>query len=259
MSAARQDIPHTSVSSVKIDPYPASEKVYVQGSRPDLRVPLRKITLSDTPAHFGAEKNPPLYVYDTSGVYTDPNVEVDLKKGLAAIRSAWIEERGDTELLSGPSSKYGRERLEDPATAHLRFEHIRQPRRAKAGANVTQMHYARQGIITPEMEFIAIRENQKMEEMQHLWKDQHPGQSFGAAIPPVITPEFVRDEVARGRAIIPANINHPESEPMIIGRNFLVKINGNLGNSSVTSSIEEEVEKMLWGIRWGGDTIMDLS
>ncbi len=259
MSAVRQDVPSSTISSVKIDPYPASEKVYVQGSRPDIQVPMRKITLSDTPAMFGAEKNPPLYVYDTSGVYTDPNAKVDLQKGLAAIRTQWIEERNDTELLDGPSSEYGRERLHDPETTHLRFEHIRTPRRAKAGANVTQMHYARQGIVTPEMEFIAIRENQKLEEMRDLCKNQHPGQSFGASIPAVITPEFVRDEVARGRAIIPANINHPELEPMIIGRNFLVKINGNLGNSAVTSSIEEEVEKMLWAIRWGSDTVMDLS
>ena len=260
MSAVLKDVTETTTSSVKIDSYPASEKIYVQGSRPDIQVPMRKITLSDTPVHFGAvEKNGPLYVYDTSGVYTDPNVEVDLKKGLGSIRSTWIEERNDTEELAGPSSDFGRQRLEDPATANLRFEHIRKPRRAKAGANVSQMHYARQGIITPEMEFIAIRENQKMEEMRELWKDQHPGDSFGASIPDVITAEFVRDEVARGRAIIPANINHPELEPMIIGRNFLVKINGNLGNSAVTSSIDEEVEKMLWGIRWGGDTIMDLS
>ena len=259
MSAVIKDMPVTAASSVKIDSYPASEKIYVQGSRPDIRVPMRKITLSDTPAHFGAEKNPPLYVYDTSGVYTDANVQIDLKKGLGTVRSAWILERNDTEELSGPSSLFGRQRLEDPATAHLRFEHIRKPRRAKAGANVSQMHYARKGIITPEMEYIAIRENQKMDEMRDLWKDQHPGDSFGASIPSVITAEFVRDEVARGRAIIPANINHPELEPMIIGRNFLVKINGNLGNSAVTSSIEEEVEKMLWGIRWGGDTIMDLS
>ena len=261
MSAILNNAPEpTTASSVKIDSYPASEKIYVQGSRPDIQVPMRKINLSDTPVHFGAvEKNGPLYVYDTSGVYTDPNVEVDLKKGLSAIRSAWIEERNDTEELTGPSSEFGRQRLEDPATASLRFEHIRKPRRAKAGANVSQMHYARQGIITPEMEFIAIRENQKMEEMRDLWKGQHPGDSFGAAIPEVITAEFVRDEVARGRAIIPCNINHPELEPMIIGRNFLVKINGNLGNSAVTSSIDEEVEKMLWGIRWGGDTIMDLS
>jgi len=261
MSAVLNDTAEaTTASSVKIDSYPASEKIYVQGSRPDIQVPMRKINLSDTPVHFGAvERNGPLYVYDTSGVYTDPNVEVDLKKGLGAIRSAWIAERNDTEELTGPSSEFGRQRLEDPATASLRFEHIRKPRRAKAGANVSQMHYARQGIITPEMEFIAIRENQKMEEMRDLWKGQHPGDSFGAAIPDVITAEFVREEVARGRAIIPCNINHPELEPMIIGRNFLVKINGNLGNSAVTSSIDEEVEKMLWGIRWGGDTIMDLS
>ena len=258
MNAVLKDA--TEVNSVKIDSYPASEKIYVQGSRPDIQVPMRKITLSDTPVHFGAvEKNGPLYVYDTSGVYTDPNVEIDLKKGLNSIRSVWIDERNDTEELNGPSSDFGRQRLEDPATASLRFEHIRKPRRAKAGKNVSQMYYARQGIITPEMEFIAIRENQKMEEMRDLWKGQHPGDSLGASIPDVITAEFVRDEVARGRAIIPCNINHPELEPMIIGRNFLVKINGNLGNSAVTSSIDEEVEKMLWGIRWGGDTIMDLS
>ncbi len=259
MSAVRNEITGDSASSIKIDSYPASEKIYVQGSRPDIRVPMRKITLSDTPAQFGAEKNPPLYVYDTSGVYTDPDVAIDLHKGLAAIRMEWIEERGDTELLDGPSSKFGQERLADPETAELRFQLTRKPRRAKSGANVTQMHYARQGIITPEMEYIAIRENQNMAEMKAYLKGRHPGQPLGANIPDVITPEFVRDEVARGRAIIPANINHPESEPMIIGRNFLVKINGNLGNSAVTSSIEEEVEKMLWGIRWGADTIMDLS
>ncbi len=261
MNAVLKEIPAAEeTSSIKIDSYPASEKIYVQGSRPDIQVPMRKITLSDTPVHFGvAEKNPPIYVYDTSGVYTDPNVEVDLKKGLKALRAAWILERDDTEELPEPSSEFGKQRLHDPKTADLRFEHIRKPRKAKAGKNVSQMHYARQGIITPEMEFIAIRENQKMEEMKHLWKDQHPGDSFGASIPDLITPEFVRSEVARGRAIIPCNINHPELEPMIIGRNFLVKINGNLGNSAVTSSIEEEVEKMLWGIRWGGDTIMDLS
>ncbi len=258
MSAVIKDT-FNAVSSVKIDSYPASEKIYLQGSRADIRVPMRKITLSDTPAHFGTETNPPLYVYDTSGVYTDANDTVDLKKGLGTVRSAWIVERDDTEELSGPSSDYGHQRLHDKATAHLRFELIRKPRRAKAGANVSQMHYARKGIITPEMEFIAIRENQNMEQMRDLWKDQHPGDSFGASIPPYITPEFVRDEVARGRAIIPANINHPELEPMIIGRNFLVKVNANLGNSAVTSSIEEEVEKMLWAIRWGGDTVMDLS
>ena len=259
MSAVRKDISAIESSSVKIDSYPASEKIYVEGSRPDIQVPMRKISLSDTPVHFGSEKNGPLYVYDTSGVYTDPNVEIDLQRGLAPIREAWILERNDTEELAGPSSDFGQERLADPATADMRFEHISKPRKAKAGKNVSQMHYARQGIITPEMEYIAIRENQNMEKMRELYKGQHPGQRFGAEIPETITPEFVRSEVARGRAIIPANINHPEIEPMIIGRNFLVKINGNLGNSAVTSSIEEEVEKMLWGIRWGGDTIMDLS
>ncbi len=190
---------------------------------------------------------------------TDPNVKIDLHAGLSGIRDAWINERNDTELLSGPSSDYGLERLQDETTESMRFGHIRKPRKAIAGKNVSQMHYARQGIITPEMEYVAIRENQNMAEMRELYKGQHPGERFGAEIPETITPEFVRDEVARGRAIIPANINHPEIEPMIIGRNFLVKINGNLGNSAVTSSIEEEVEKMLWGIRWGGDTIMDLS
>ncbi len=259
MSAVRKDITAETGSNVKIDSYPSSEKIYIEGSRPDIQVPMRKITLSDTPAHFGAEKNPPLYVYDTSGVYTDPDVAVDLQKGLGSVRADWIAERNDTQLMDGPSSQFGQERMADPATEHLRFEHIRKPRIAKSGANVSQMHYARQGIITPEMEYIAIRENQNMQEMQAYLKGQHPGQAFGANIPAVITPEFVRDEVARGRAIIPANINHPEVEPMIIGRNFLVKINGNLGNSAVTSSIEEEVEKMLWGIRWGADTIMDLS
>ncbi|HIL77728.1 MAG: phosphomethylpyrimidine synthase ThiC [Methyloprofundus sp.] len=259
MSAVPKDISATDKSSIKIDSFPASEKVYIQGSRPDIRVPMRKISLSDTPVHFDAEKNLPLYVYDTSGIYTDPNVAVDLQKGLTGIRDAWIAERDDTEALFGPSSDFGKERLHDPETATMRFAHIRKPRKAKTGKNVSQMYYARQGIITPEMEYIAIRENQNMQEMRDLYKGQHKGQSFGAAIPDEITPEFVRDEVARGRAIIPANINHPELEPMIIGRNFLVKINGNLGNSAVTSSIEEEVEKMLWGIRWGGDTIMDLS
>jgi len=248
-----------STEDVKIDSYPASEKIYIEGSRPDIQVPMRKIALSDTPVHFGVETNGPLYVYDTSGVYTDPNVKVDLQKGLSGIRDTWIAERDDTEELAGPTSDFGKERLNDPETEEMRFDHIRKPRRAKAGKNVSQMHYARQGIVTPEMEYIAIRENQNMHEMQQLYKGQHKGKSFGASIQEEITPEFVRDEVARGRAIIPMNINHPEVEPMIIGRNFLVKINGNLGNSAVTSSIDEEVEKMLWGIRWGGDTIMDLS
>ena len=254
---------HQTVSDLDVNvirPFPCSRKVYVQGSRPDLRVPMREISLSETPVAHGAEKNPPLYVYDTSGPYTDPAARIDLRAGLAPLRQAWIEERGDSEQLPGPSSEYGRARQADPSTAHLRFDHIRPPRRAKPGANVTQMHYARRGIVTPEMEFIAIRENQRLELYREtLLARYHPGQSFGAALPEVITPEFVRDEVARGRAIIPANINHPESEPMIIGRNFLVKINANMGNSALGSSIEEEVEKMLWATRWGADTIMDLS
>ena len=224
-----------------------------------MKIPMRKINLADTQTNSGVEKNTPVYVYDTSGPYTDPNVLTDLLTGLPAIRTDWIDRRRDSELLDGPSSRYGAERLSDPELAYLRFDHIRKPRRAKPGSNVSQMHYARKGIITPEMEFIAIRENQNREQMAALCKNQHAGQSFGASIPVEISPEFVREEVARGRAIIPANINHPELEPMIIGRNFLVKINGNLGNSAVTSSIEEEVEKMLWAIRWGSDTVMDLS
>ena len=261
MNAADQNV-HLAAEALNatIKPFPASEKVYVEGSRPDIRVPFRKVSQSATHTRDGDVANPDIHVYDVSGPYTDPAATCDLNRGLAALRARWIEERGDTELLTGPSSAYGRERLDDPETASLRFDHIRAPRRAKAGANVTQMHYARRGIITPEMEFIAIRENQRLEGITDAGLlVQHPGQSFGAAIPKVITPEFVRDEVARGRAIIPANINHPESEPMIIGRNFLVKINCNLGNSAVTSSITEEVEKMLWSIRWGGDTVMDLS
>ncbi len=261
MSAVPKTVLHDAVTAkqASIQPFAASEKVYIEGSRRDIRVPMRKISQSDTPTGFGAEENPPVYVYDTSGPYTDPAVTVDLRHGLPALRKAWIEARGDTVELDGPSSRYGQARQSDPALSALRFEHIRKPRVAKPGANVTQMHYARKGIVTPEMEFIAIRENQRLEALAELYQRQHPGEAFGAAIPKIITPEFVRDEVARGRAIIPNNINHPESEPMIIGRNFLVKINCNLGNSAVTSSIEEEVEKMLWSIRWGGDTVMDLS
>jgi phosphomethylpyrimidine synthase len=261
MNAIPEDVLHDAVTAkqASIQPFAASEKIHIEGSRSDIRVPMRKITQSDTPTGFGAEKNPPIYVYDTSGPYTDPKADIDLCRGLPPLRAAWIAERGDTEELAGPSSAYGRQRQSDAALANLRFEHIQRPRRAKPGANVTQMHYARRGIVTPEMEFIAIRENQKLDALSEMYKFQHPGEAFGAAIPKVITPEFVRDEVARGRAIIPANINHPEAEPMIIGRNFLVKINCNLGNSAVTSSIEEEVEKMLWSIRWGGDTVMDLS
>ncbi len=247
------------VDEAAVKPLPNSRKVYVQGSRPDIRVPMREISQADTPANFGAEKNPPIFVYDTSGPYTDPAVKIDIRAGLPSVRGAWIAERGDSEALSGPTSAFGRQRLDDPALAELRFKLQRQPRRAKSGMNVTQMHYARKGIITPEMEYIAIRENQRRDNLPELFTRQHPGDSFGAAIPSIITPEFVRDEVARGRAIIPANINHPELEPVIIGRNFLVKINGNIGNSALASSINDEVEKMTWGIRWGADTIMDLS
>ena len=245
-------------------PFPKSRKIYVQGSRDDLRVPMREIEQSDTPASFGPEHNPAITVYDTSGPYTDPDAGINLLQGLPEVRTAWIEERGDTELLDGPSSEFGHQRQTNPELAHLRFEHIRAPRKAKPGKNVSQMHYARQGIITPEMEYVAIRESMKLQELR---KDpayekvlvQHKGQAYGAQLPDEITPEFVRDEIAAGRAIIPANINHPELEPMIIGRNFLVKVNTNIGNSAVTSSIEEEVEKMVWSARWGGDTVMDLS
>jgi phosphomethylpyrimidine synthase len=247
------------VDEAAVQPFPNSRKIYVEGSRPDVRVPMREISLSDTPAAMGAEKNPPIYVYDASGPYTDPDARIDIRQGLPAIRAGWIDERGDTELLAGLSSAYGRQRLEAPELKELRFNLQRQPRRAKAGMNVSQMHYAKKGIVTPEMEYVAIRENQRRDALSELITRQHPGHSFGAAIPPVITPEFVRDEIARGRAIIPANINHPEVEPMIIGRNFLVKINANIGNSALASSISEEVEKMVWGIRWGTDTVMDLS
>jgi phosphomethylpyrimidine synthase len=239
--------------------FPKSRKVYVAGSRTDIKVPFREISLSDTPSAFGAEKNPPVVVYDTSGPYTAPGAEIDIRNGLPALRGKWIEERRDTEILGSLSSSYGQQRKTDPALAELRFNLTRPPRRAKAGTNVSQMHYARKGIITPEMEFIAIRENQRRDGLSEMLQTQHAGQDFGASIPKIITPEFVRDEVARGRAIIPCNINHPELEPMIIGRNFLVKINSNIGNSALASSISEEVEKMVWSIRWGGDTVMDLS
>lgn len=239
---------------------PASKKVYVQGSCPDIAVPFREISLTDTPtglAQGGLEKNEPILVYDTSGVYTDPNVQIDLNKGLPHVRQNWILERDDSEELSGLTSQFGRERLKDIRTQNIRFAHISKPRRAKLGKNITQMHYAKQGIITPEMEYIAIRENQRQREGIDM--RQHQGQNFGANNLTQITPEFVRSEVAAGRAIIPANINHPECEPMIIGRNFLVKINANIGNSALGSSIEEEVAKMTWATRWGADTIMDLS
>jgi len=242
---------------------PASKKVYVQGSRADIRVPFREITLTDTPIGLsqngkqdGFEKNEPILVYDTSGVYTDPSVHIDLNQGLPKLRETWIAERDDTDVLDGLTSDFGKARLNDIRTADIRFAHIAKPRRAKRGKNVTQMHYARQGIITPEMEYIAIRENGKQRDGVDL--RQHQGENFGAKIRE-ITPEFVRKEVAEGRAIIPCNINHPESEPMIIGRNFLVKINANIGNSALGSSIDEEVAKMTWATRWGADTIMDLS
>ena len=247
------------VDEAATKPFAKSRKIYVEGSRPDIQVPFREISLSDTPSSFGGDTNPPVVVYDTSGPYTDPNVEIDIRNGLPALRAKWIAERNDTEQLDGPTSEFGQQRLIDPELSQMRFNLHRKPLRAKAGKNVSQMHYARQGIITPEMEFIAIRENQRRENMSELLQTQHPGQNYGASIPKVITPEFVRDEVARGRAIIPANINHPEIEPMIIGRNFLVKINANIGNSALGSSISEEVEKMVWGTRWGGDTVMDLS
>jgi phosphomethylpyrimidine synthase len=261
------------VDEAAVQPLPRSRKVYIEGSRADIRVPMREISQTDTPAAFGAEKNPPVYVYDTSGPYTDPDARIDIRAGLPALRERWIEERADTELLAGPTSRYGQERLADAKLAELRFDLKRRPRRARAGTNVTQMHYARRGIVTPEMEFIAIRENLRRREyleelrasgplgkkLADLMGRQHRGESFGASIPGEVTPQFVRDEVARGRAIIPANVNHPESEPMVIGRNFLVKINANIGNSALTSSIAEEVDKMTWAIRWGGDTVMDLS
>jgi phosphomethylpyrimidine synthase len=251
------------VDSAAVAPLPASRKIHVAGTRPDIRVPMREIAQAPTPASFGAEANPPIVVYDTSGPYTDPAATIDIRRGLPALRAGWIAERGDTVELDGPTSAYGRARLADPQLAGLRFDLRRRPHRAKAGANVSQMHYARRGIVTPEMEFVAIRENLMREEMLRglpaMVTRQHAGQSFGAAIPAVITPEFVRDEVARGRAIIPCNVNHPETEPMIIGRNFLVKINANIGNSAVSSSIGEEVEKMTWATRWGADTVMDLS
>ena len=266
------------VDAAAIKPLPNSRKVYVEGSRPDIRVPMREITQTATHTSAGEEHNPPIHVYDCSGPYTDPDAKIDIRSGLVPLRESWIAERNDTEQLAGPTSEYGRQRLGDPTLAELRFNLQRVPRRAKAGANVTQMHYARQGIITPEMEYVAIRENCLRQELAQAFREggdpsqnqqyqplsdmllkQHPGERFGAAIPKIITPEFVRDEIARGRAIIPANINHPEAEPMIIGRNFLVKINANIGNSALGSSIQEEVEKMTWAIRWGGDTVMDLS
>jgi phosphomethylpyrimidine synthase len=262
------------VDEAAIAPLPGSRKVYIPGSRPDLMVPMREISQNPTPSAFGGEENPPVFVYDTSGPYTDPAARIDLRHGLPALRQRWIEERQDTQVLEGLTSDFGRTRAEDHALDSLRFPGLlRRPRRARTGSNVTQMHQARRGIVTPEMEFVAIRENMNREHYlatltasgpggeklaQRLGR-QNPGQDFGASIPARITPEFVRDEVARGRAVIPCNINHPESEPMAIGRNFLVKVNANIGNSALGSSISDEVDKMTWAIRWGADTVMDLS
>ncbi len=263
-----------SSSTVTSQPFPASQKIYVTGTQPGVRVAMRDITLTPTRAEKSATPrvNPAVTVYDTSGPYTDPSVQIDLQRGLAPLRRRWILDRQDVEELPDVSSEYGRQRASDPNLTTVRFTHQRKPLRAKSGGNVTQMHYARKGIVTPEMDYIAIRENQRREadpskepaggngpQAPNRFVTQHPGHSWGASIPPRITPEFVRDEVARGRAIIPSNINHPETEPMIIGRNFLVKINANIGNSPVASSIEEEVEKMVWSTRWGTDTVMDLS
>ncbi|MCG8051102.1 MAG: phosphomethylpyrimidine synthase ThiC [Candidatus Thiodiazotropha endolucinida] len=266
MSAIPEDfIKKTATLSEEVTrPFYNSSKIYVEGSTPDIQVPMRQVEQEATSASFGAEENPPIPIYDTSGPFTDPRQTIDLMQGMPDLRTPWIEARGDTQQLDGPTSEYGQSRQNDPELAHLRFEHIRAPRRAKAGANVTQMHYARQGIITPEMEFVAIRENCRLHELREDPRyakllRQHAGEGFGAKIPDEITAEFVRSELAAGRAIIPANINHPELEPMIIGRNFRVKINTNIGNSAITSSIGEEVEKMAWSARWGGDTLMDLS
>ncbi|MFZ3259412.1 MAG: phosphomethylpyrimidine synthase ThiC [Thiobacillus sp.] len=273
------------VDEAAVQPLPNSRKIYVEGSQPDIRVPMREISQADTPLMYGgepgpdgaparSEPNPPIFVYDCSGPYSDPAAKIDIRRGLPALRTRWIEARGDTEVLTDLSSEYGRQQAANPALTAMRFPDLaRTPRRAKAGMNVSQMHYARKGIITPEMEFIAIRENNNRtayleslkasgplgEKLAVMMNRQHPGQNFGANLQNEITPEFVCAEVARGRAIIPNNINHPESEPMVIGRNFLVKINANIGNSALGSSIQEEVEKMTWAIRWGGDTVMDLS
>ena len=261
--AKKETIP-SEQSKITRDPFPASRKVYANGTiHSDVHVGMREISLTDSKpmfvdGEFKKLSNPPITVYDTSGPYTDPEINIDVKVGIPRLREQWIFDRGDVERLDEISSEYGKNRLHNSDLNHLRFEHIKKPLRAKSGSNVSQMHYAKKGIITPEMEYVAIRENQKLQEYKGL-SNQHPGESFGARLPKEITPEFVRDEIAAGRAILPNNINHPESEPMIIGRNFLVKINANIGNSAVTSTIEEEVEKMVWATRWGADTVMDLS
>ncbi|HHS9477733.1 TPA: phosphomethylpyrimidine synthase ThiC [Raoultella ornithinolytica] len=245
--------------------FPNSQRIYIQGSQDDIRVPMREIQLSPTLISGGKENpryedNEAIPVYDTSGPYGDPNIPIDVHQGLAKLRQPWIDARNDSEPLSHRSSAYSQQRLADDGLDGLRFSRLLTPKRARAGRRVTQLHYARRGLVTPEMEFIALRENMGRERIRsEVLRHQHPGEGFGAHLPDNITPEFVRDEVAAGRAIIPANINHPESEPMIIGRNFLVKVNANIGNSAVTSSIEEEVEKLVWSTRWGADTVMDLS
>jgi phosphomethylpyrimidine synthase len=249
-------------NAITREPFPNSRRIYVEGSAPSIRVPMREVTQTPTRARgesSGGVANPTITLYDTSGPYTDPDVGIDVRKGLAPLRLDWILGRGDVDQLDDVSSDFGRRREQDPILEPVRFVRTRKPLRAKPGRRATQMHYARRGEITPEMEFIAIRENMRLEETLEELKQQHPGNSWGANLQKAITPEFVRDEVARGRAIIPANINHPELEPMIVGRNFLVKINANIGNSAVTSSIEEEVEKMVWATHWGADTVMDLS
>jgi len=242
-------------------PFPKSKKVYVKGKiHPEICVAMREISLSDTLDSFTKNKtpNPPITVYDTSGPYTDSSKIINIHEGIDRIREKWIEKRADSEILNGFSSTYFQERLNNTSLDELRFKKVINPRKAKKGQNVSQMHYAKLGIITPEMEYVAIRENQKLEKIQAI-SPQHKGNNFGAKIPKRITAEFVREEIAQGHAVLPANINHPESEPMIIGRNFLVKINANIGNSATTSCIEEEVEKAVWACRWGADTIMDLS
>ena len=248
-----------SLSAAAIGPIPGSRKIHVTGSRPDLRVPMRQIALSPSPGPDGPVPNAPLTVYDTSGPYSDPEASIDLGHGLPAVRAGWIAERGDCAVQDGPASHFGRARALDARLDAVRFPSPRPPRRALPGRNLTQMHYARRGIITPEMEFVAIRENQRRDALTGAGQPHHRGQAFGACLPARVTPEFVREEIARGRAILPCNINHPESEPMVIGRNFLTKVNANIGNSAVSSGIAEEVEKLVWAIRWGADTVMDLS
>ncbi|MBK8480367.1 MAG: phosphomethylpyrimidine synthase ThiC [Proteobacteria bacterium] len=262
MSTTPRSAPATAPTGLPLAtaPFPSSRRIYVEGRQEGVRVPLREIAISATPTRSGSEANEAICVYDTAGPYGDPAYHADLRRGLPALRRAWIAARGDSEPLAGLSSAFGRQRLGDPALDGLRFPASGAPRRARSGANVTQLHYARRGVVTPEMEFIALRENQRREALRDpVLLRQHAGEHLGAVIPRSITPEYVRDEVARGRAIIPCNLNHPELEPMVIGRSFLVKINANIGNSALASSIDDEVGKLLWAIQWGADTVMDLS